>query len=200
MAVAERMDWMLGQVENHLEAHVSNIIGRMDSDKKQVDTTTEPPYCMKENDVRPISIDQSLDHNERIDIREIESRATYVVDSDFTDVSSLPSIDDDSCCHFVDEILNTKLDYVDRDMRSRATYIVGLEQDGSLGERINIEEKPETPIEDIINEILENTESLVNEDNKRHDNGIKKANSDSKEDTKEFDIDKFIEDFISESG
>nr|XP_039272088.1 uncharacterized protein LOC120346422 [Styela clava] len=212
MAVAERMDWMLEQVENNLgenSSNVSKIIDHVElngtdglsisscnslqeeaviqhSESSEVNEECDDG----ESDNLSASVDMSSEDEEEINIRELDSRATYVVDADVT--SLVPT--DETCEQWVDDILFGELEVVGREMVSRATYII--EPDDSTFFEPVFEEKPETPIEDMINEILENTQNLMKEEKTKEKNS-KTTNSCSKEDPE--DIDKFIQDFLSES-
>nr|XP_039250767.1 uncharacterized protein LOC120328370 [Styela clava] len=133
----------------------------------------------------------SSDDNEEINNHELDSKATFVVDCELADATSLISTDE-TCEQWVDDILFGELEVVGREMMSRATYII--EHDSNDLESI-IEEKSETPIQDMINEILENTKSLM-KDEKREESNLKTTKSCSQEDPE--DIDQFIQDFLSE--
>ncbi|XP_077971757.1 uncharacterized protein LOC120346422 [Styela clava] len=190
MAVAERMDWMLEQVENNLGGNSPNLSKIIEEAVIQHSESSEVnEECDDgESDNLSVSVDMSSEDEEEINIRELDSRATYVVDADVT--SLVPT--DETCEQWVDDILFGELEVVGREMVSRATYII--EPDDSTFFEPVFEEKSETPIEDMINEILENTQNLIKEEKEKNS---KTTNSCSKEDPE--DIDKFIQDFLSES-
>ncbi|XP_039272761.2 uncharacterized protein LOC120347021 [Styela clava] len=211
MAVAERVNWMLEQVENNVEENSSNDSNIKDHVKLNETDVLSTSSCNslqeeaavfslkvneecddRELDSLSVSVDMSSEDNEEINIRELDSRATYVVDGELADVTSLISTDE-TCEQWVDEILFGELEVVGREMMSRATYII--EQDASYLEPI-MDEKSETPIDDMINEILDNTKSLMEEERFKDEKNKSKTKSSSKEDPE--DVDKFIQDFLSE--
>nr|XP_039273977.1 uncharacterized protein LOC120347931 [Styela clava] len=211
MAVAERVNWMLEQVENNVEENSSNDSNIKDHVKLNETDVLSTSSCNslqeeaavsilkvneecddRELDSLSVSVDMSSEDNEEINIRDLDSRASYVVDGELADVTSLISTDE-TCEQWVDEILFGELEVVGREMISRATYII--EQDASYLEPI-MDEKSETPIDDMINEILENTKSLMEEEKFKDEKNKSKTKSSSKEDPE--DVDKFIQDFLFE--
>ncbi|XP_077970706.1 uncharacterized protein LOC120328639 isoform X2 [Styela clava] len=191
MVVAERMNWMLEQVDNVLGENLSydcKITDYAELDKTDV-LSISSSNSFQLDSLSVSSVDTSSEDKEEINIRELDSKATFVVDGELADATSLISTDE-TCEQWVDDILFGELEVVGREMMSRATYII--EHDTNDPESI-IEEKSETPIQDMINEILENTKSLM-KDEKRDERNLKTTKSCSKEDPEE--IDQFIQIFF----
>lgn len=148
----------------------------------------------KESKKKSTSVEDKMERKRDMS-REIESRTTFVVDH-FSDTPTTSTVGKGRHS-FLDDVIKDELKEVAREMESRATYTVegstSSFDDGLLDEFS--EDGRETPISDIIDEIMENTKTLV-DDNETSTKD--KKSSSNKDFETDFDMDKFIEEFLAE--